>query len=278
MNAKITILIENYSPVSLGLTGEHGLSMYIEYNNNKYLFDVGQSGNALYNAFKLNKRIDSINSIILSHGHYDHVGGLEEFLKYINRNINIYTPPKAFEKKYVINEHFGSKYIGFLQPKEYLETNLKAKFIDLKEYEEIAKGMHTFSHVPLTNDFEKSPDALKVKRDGKFVVDEFFDDLSLVLETDKGLVILLGCAHRGMVNICTEVKKKLNKNIFAVIGGTHIQRYDKKYLSFIKDYIKSENIQVFAPNHCTAREVISYFNIEMKEIFVNACCGSEICI
>ena len=278
MKTKITILIENYSPVSLGLTGEHGLSMYVEYSKKCYLFDLGQSGNALYNAFKLNKNIDSIDSIILSHGHYDHVGGIEEFLKYLNRKINIYTPQKAFEKKYVVNEHFGSKYIGFLQPKEYLETNLKANFIELKEYEEIVKGMHAFSHVTLTNKFEKSPDTLKVKRGNEFFVDEFYDDLSLVLETEKGLVILLGCAHRGMINICTEVKAKLKKNIYAIIGGTHIQSYNEEYLLFIKKYLKEEKIQIFAPNHCTSRKVISYFEREVPEIFTNAFCGSEICI
>ncbi len=276
MSINLTILIENYAPVSLGLYAEHGLSILIEYNDKKYLFDTGQSGNALYNAFELKKEVKDIHSIILSHGHYDHAGGLLQFLKYLNKPTKIFLHSKAFEKKYVINSEFGEKYIGLLQSVDYLKSNYHANFTFLKEFDKIDQGIYSISTVPMTSGFEKIPEVLKVKRDGKFINDDFEDDLSLVLDSDKGLVILLGCAHRGMINICNEVKKRLNKNIYAVIGGTHTKGADDKILTHISEYLLENNVKIFAPNHCTGFDKIAYFKNKLPEIYRDAFCGNEI--
>lgn len=274
MSLSITVLIENYAPVSLGLYAEHGLSMLVKYNEKSYLFDTGQSGAALDNAFVLKQNINVIDSVILSHGHYDHTGGLLRFLKYLNREIDIMVHPKAFEEKFVIGAGFGKKYIGLLNSKDYLENNFNASFKKLSDFEKIDDGVYTLACVPFTNDIEKIPEALKVKKGDKFVSDTFEDDLSLIIDTDKGLVILLGCAHRGMVNICTEAMNKLGKNIYAIIGGTHTGNADEKHLEFITDFLLDNEVKIFAPNHCTGFDKINYFRNKLPDIFYPAFTGS----
>ncbi len=278
MNLKLTILVENYTPVSFGLVAEHGLSILVEYNKKSFLFDTGQKGNALTNSFLLNKDLKAIDKIVLSHGHYDHTGGLEKILQYINREIKVYMHPSGFDKKYVSNKDLGHKYIGLFHSKEYYENNLRADFIDVPEFCQISDGVYFTGQVPITNDYEVIPEALKIKTESGLEQDYFKDDASVVIDTPKGLVVLLGCAHRGIINILDYIKLKLNKNIYAVIGGTHLNNLAEARLKLVKDYLTKEKVSIFAPNHCTGLNAIGYFKSELPDIFMNANCGSVIMV
>ncbi len=281
---KITILAENYAPFSLGLKAEHGFSVFVEKDGRHFLYDTGQFGICVDNALPLRCDLASIEAILLSHGHIDHTGGLAAVLAAIGRQVTVAGHERIFDKKYVVRDNnleiFGRRdvYIGIPFQREYLETFLKARFDLRNNFTDIAPGVWLTGEVPCSNNFEKIPDAFCVARAGGFAKDDFADDNSLVIDTGTGVVVVLGCAHRGMVNILACVKKTLRKRIRAVIGGTHLHDADhgqvEATVNFMRGFFKEEQTELFAPAHCTGLATIAALARDFKEITRPAFCGS----
>ncbi|MDO9542240.1 MAG: MBL fold metallo-hydrolase [Kiritimatiellia bacterium] len=281
---KITVLAENYAPFALGIKAEHGFSVLIEKDGRQLLYDTGQFGLCVDNANALKCDLKKVETICLSHGHIDHTGGLAAVLQAIGRGVIVTGHEKIFDKKYVVRDNnveiFGRRdvYIGIPFAREYLEKLLKAQFNLRNNFAEILPGVWLAGEVPFSNDFEKIPDAFCVEQNGRLIKDAFADDNSLVVDTPGGLVVILGCAHRGMVNILTFVKKKLNKKIRAVIGGTHLHDADAKQIdaviNFMFKFFKKEQTELFAPCHCTGFPTIARLAKEFREITKPAFCGT----
>jgi len=281
---KIIILAENYSPFALGIKAEHGFSVFIEKDGRLFLYDTGQFGLCVDNARNLQCDLTKIETIILSHGHIDHTGGLATVLQAIGRKVTVTGHELIFEKKYVVRDNnteiFGRRdvYIGIPFQREYLEKYLRARFNLRNDFTDIAPGIWLTGEVPFSNNFEKIPEAFCVERNGLFVKDDFADDNSLVIDTESGLVVILGCAHRGMVNILTYAKKILKKRIRAVIGGTHLHDADIGQINavtdFLRDFFKDEQTELFAPAHCTGFATIASLARDFKEITKPAFCGT----
>ncbi|MCG8568546.1 MAG: MBL fold metallo-hydrolase [Spirochaetes bacterium] len=273
MNLKITILVENYSYIFP--FAEWGFCAFIELNGKKYLFDTGLTGTcAIKNAQANQIDLKNIDKIILSHGHNDHTGGLEEILKFVNKK-EILAHPDVFSKKFPVGEN-NQYFNGIKYRQEYLEYNLGAKFHFEKGFYQIADHLYMTGEVPFTNQFETIAEIFKIKTDqGDFVPDTFTDDNSLVFDTPKGLVIVVGCAHRGIVNIMTYAREKLNKKVHAIIGGTHLVNSTEKRLAFTIKAWQDENIDIIAPSHCTYYDNI----VTLQNIFEKKCipafCGQE---
>jgi 7,8-dihydropterin-6-yl-methyl-4-(beta-D-ribofuranosyl)aminobenzene 5'-phosphate synthase len=281
---RITILSENYTPFSLKLRGEHGFSVLIEKDNMQVLYDTGRFGVCVDNAQALGRDLTRTEKVLISHGHIDHTGGLEKVLTAIGHPVDIVTHPRIFEKKYIVGEQyvvpFGRQdvFIGIPFERQYLEKMLKASF-DLQDgFYEAVKGVWLTGEVPLSNDIEKIPASFLVERNGILENDDFADDNSLVIDTDKGLVVVFGCAHRGIVNILTYVKKMFKKNIRAIIGGTHLHDTSQGQLEYVKCYLKEliqkEGVELFAPAHCTGINTIMDLCAEFKDITKPAFCGA----
>ncbi|HCL56631.1 MAG TPA: MBL fold metallo-hydrolase [Spirochaetia bacterium] len=270
---KITVLSENTVPVSFGLTGEHGLSFCIENQGKTFLFDTGQTGIAVSNAKKLGIDLKKTEAVVLSHGHYDHADGLEAVLKEIGHPVKIIAHPSVFDAKYIVSAN-SKRYIGMKLRKEFIEGFLKASFEFHKSFTEIFPGVYMTGEVPFTNPYEKIPDALQVEKNGKLEKDFFEDDNSLILESGKGLIVLLGCAHRGIINILSSVKEKLNQPIHAVIGGAHLHDTGNEQFDFVKNYLKKEKIALLAPSHCTGIPKIFELQKDLHEKVQPAFCGS----
>ncbi len=258
---KITILADNYAYKLPN--AEWGFSAFVEYEDRKYLFDTGNSGTCVVrNAEQCNIDLRAIDGIILSHGHYDHANGLEAVLK-ASGGKNIIAHPNVFDKKLSVRKS-NKKFSGIKFTKEYLELTLQANFFFHSGFYQIYDNIYTTGEVPLKNIYEKIAPHFKVLKDnGQIVKDEFLDDNSLIINTADGLVIVFGCAHRGIVNIMEYAKEKLNKNIYAIIGGTHLIEADEEHLNFVVDYIKEQDIKLIAPNHCTGMDNIT----KLKQIF-----------
>lgn len=271
---KLTVLVENYIPYSMGLKGEHGFSVLIQKNNSSYLFDTGQFGTCVDNALTLGCDLRDVNKILLSHGHYDHSGGLETVVKAIGHPVEIIGHSSIYDKKYAVTKDHGAKFIGIKTDRTYLESTLNAKFNLQDGFYEVDDGVWLTGEVPLSNDFEVMPAYLQVENEGSLCKDQLSDDNSVVIDTERGLVVIFGCAHRGMVNILTYVKKVLGKKIYAIMGGTHLFDAKPEHIGFVKQFLRKESIQLFAPAHCTGIEKIIEFTKDFPEITKPAYCGT----
>ena len=221
---KLTILCENTAIPSLGILGEHGFAVLIENEENSFLFDTGQGHSIIHNAFCLEKDLRKVKRIFLSHGHYDHTGGLEKVLN-ITEKIDIYAHPDIFSERIAVLKRGGKKIeknVGMPESKEVYEA-LGARFVFNKTFTDVEPDMYLTGEVPRLTTFEKADKRLMIKKDGRLVPDPLNDDQSLVVTTPRGLVVVLGCAHSGMINTLNHIKEKLpGQKIWMVIGGTHI--------------------------------------------------------
>ena len=274
MSLKFSILCENSVVPFCSAIAEHGFSCYVETDQGNYLFDTGQGLGIKHNSILYKKDFSNIEAIILSHGHYDHTGGLEDVLK-LSGPKPIYAHPDIFSEHYKILN--GEKvYCGVLANRKYLE-NLGANFIFNKEFIEIQPGMYLTGEVPKTNNFEDSGKNLKVySKTGDLVHDPIKDDNTLVFDTEKGLVVLFGCAHTGMINILDYVTGKFNSDkVYAILGGTHLSPANDEQLRRSIEAIEKYKIEHIGVSHCTGLEKASILREKFKDKFFFANVGSK---
>ena len=273
----ITILCENTSSGPMGLTGEHGLAVCIEKDGENILFDTGQGMSLANNANLLGVDLSRIGTVILSHGHYDHTGGLPAVL-YPPRGLEIIAHPDIFTNKFAELETPTGKnlvFIGIKYKRNFLESSLKGKFNFITEFKEIRPGIFFSGEIPKKTDFEHPDTRLKVKKDGKMKPDPLLDDISLLIETDKGPVVLLGCAHSGVVNILHHFSKKTGHSKFhAVIGGTHLGfTRSGEQLEKTMDVFDQYCIDLVAVSHCTGQEAAAICYNRFKKRFAFGSAG-----
>lgn len=272
---KITVLSDNLVSNLSGL-GEHGFSVFIETRGGNYLFDTGGGNTIISNSLVLGKDLRTLKKIFISHGHYDHTGGLPEVLK-LCKNVKIYAHPDIFLDRYVFIKNKTKKkrrFIGIKYKKSYIES-LGAKFIFNKEFIEVGEGMFLTGEVPRNTSFEKPDPRLFVEVDGKLFQDNFLDDQSLIIETKKGLVLILGCAHSGMVNIIEHVKNKMkNEKIYAILGGTHLEFLTGRQLEESIKYLKNIEFEKLCVSHCTGIRASFKLYQEFGERFIYAGVGN----
>ena len=273
---KVTILMENTVGLPLGLLAEWGLSMYLDFGDERILFDTGEQGNIMNNAQVLGLNLRQIDRVILSHGHYDHTGGLLKFLQYRGR-VPVYAHPDLFSEHYArgFNER-ENKYIGVPFRQELLES-AGAEFHWHREPVELSPGLWLSGEIPRATAFERVDDKLIEITKGQIVQDTIFDDFSLFYRTDQGLVILLGCAHSGLVNIVEHAKRLTGESkIRAIIGGTHLGPATHEQQQQTIDYLKGLNLTCLAPNHCTGLGMMSKLAAEFPAAFAWAATGSRL--
>lgn len=231
---KINILCENQvgEKNSKVCIAEWGISLLIEINGVKILFDTGHTDVYIKNAKQLGLNIEDVDFIVLSHYHWDHSGGIQ---RYISKE----------RKKLVIHPDIIKK----LPKKESVKIIKKFEIIKTRKALEFSDNIIFLGEIPRNNEFEK----------GEYNGDKMLDDSALAIKTDKGAVVLTGCSHSGIVNICEYAKKVTGKNLHAVIGGFHLFDEDKEIADKIIDYFKSENINKIYPMHCVDLSILSRF-------------------
>ncbi len=219
---RFTVLCENVVANLRGI-GEHGFAVFVETETGTYLFDTGVGIGILRNSLTFSRDLRSVQKILLSHGHYDHTGGLKDVLS-VTGPIEVHGHPAIFDEKYAL-EHAGEdmtvRFIGMPERRESLEAS-GADFHLGSGFRDIAKGVYLTGEIPRLSSFERGDKRLAVKRGEVYDVDTVPDDGALVISTEMGLVVLLGCAHAGMVNTLEHVRRNLpGAPLHAVIGGTH---------------------------------------------------------
>ncbi len=276
---KITILCNNSVKTFCPCMAEHGFSAFIETDYGNFLFDTGKGIGIIENALMLNKDLYTIKALILSHGHHDHCGGMEKLLKYINRPLPVYAHPSIFSVRYSSKGQKKS-FAGIPFRREYLES-LGAEFKMITEFTQIAEGLYITGEVKRKNSFEMPERNLLALsgNTGKLETDPLLDDYSLAINTKEGIVLLLGCAHAGLVNIMDHVSKKLDiDRIYAVTGGTHLADADTMRIEKTIEALNKYKVQKIGACHCTGPEKEALLKAALGNSFFFAQVGCEIII
>ena len=262
---KISTLCENSVADSYYL-GEWGFSAFISIDNNySLLFDTGMGRAILPNAEALGIDLSSIEGITLSHGHDDHTGGLRSVLKQIHyfkpdKNIKIICHPDAVKPKYVRHSPQEDYYYAGIPFNLKELEKYGANFTYSKKPTWLNESIVSSGEIPMTNDVEKVTEICYLKDNGNFYSDPVLDDQALIINTNLGLVIILGCAHRGIINTIQHAREVTGtKEIYMVIGGTHLAKASKKRLDFTISQLKEIGIKKIGVSHCTGLKSAAYF-------------------
>lgn len=253
---KITVLVENTGPSEFKI--EHGLSLYIEFNDKKYLLDAGPSDSFFKNAHALSIDLGRVDKAVLSHGHYDHGDGFMVFL-------NQYKDKVVYGAKNIFDDYYSGSggsvhYIGLSSKLKQMKNRFNTISKDTKIDEKIYL---IFDDVSNTKEIGVQKKLYK-KVDDVLQPDNFDHELSLVFDTPKGLVICNSCSHAGLESIVDNIKKRLNKPVYAYVGGLHMKS-TKNHIetsSFTEEQIQNlcifikKNIQYVLTGHCTGN--VSY--------------------
>lgn len=279
MSTQLTVLCENsverVSP--LGLIGEHGFSCLLQTDQGKFLFDTGGGQTIIANCEKLNIDLQEIQGIIFSHGHLDHTGGLQQVLEQTGPR-PIYAHPDLFVKRF---SHNGGQLreIGMPWSKEQMEA-LGAEFHLSREPQQIAPGLRLSGEIPRRSEFETGdPNLVILSESGEMMQDEIADDFSLYIDTPKGLIILLGCAHAGVLNIIDHACKMTGQNkIHMLLGGTHLKFSNPLQLEATLAKLEELAIDRIGVSHCTGLRPAQRLAERFGERFFSATVGYEIIV
>lgn len=272
----IKTLVEN-TAIGEDFGSEHGLSLYIETKTHKLLFDVGASGLFLENAAKLNVDIAEVDFLIISHGHYDHGGGLRTFLQE-NTKAKVFLHPRAFEKHYALGSDHELEFIG-------LEEDLKGneQIVLTSDQFTIAKGIQVFS-----NSIQSEPRPLFNKgllreEKGQTKEDSFAHEQNLVIEEEGKTLLVTGCAHNGIANILEQFRNLKGRMPDYVIGGFHLsspssdEHESFERLDKLSQYLMDTKAKYYTC-HCTGLNPYKRLRAGMGESINYLSAGSTITI
>lgn len=265
MALKITILIEDTMGEHLALKNEHGISFYIEKDGHKILFDTGQSGTFLENAEQLQIDLSDLEYVILSHGHYDHSGGLRA-LTNVAKNFELIVGKGFFNEKCGFYNN-SYEFLGNNFNEEFLlERRIPCKFTN-SDLNEILPGIYVITNFPRVHKDEVINPRFKILKGDSFVDDPFDDEVLVAVDTPEGLVVFLGCSHPGMKNMLDTAKNLLEKPLYAVLGGTHLIEAKEKSLKLSLDYLNDNEIKVVGVSHCTGEKAMTELSVSNDRYF-----------
>ena len=271
----IKTLVEN-TAISKDFGSEHGLSLYIETKKHKILFDVGASELFLQNAKKLDVNIADVGFLVISHGHYDHGGGLKTFLKE-NTKAEVFLHRLAFKKYYAIRPNDELDFIG-------LDENLKQnkQIVLTSDRFFINSGIQVFSNIAQREAHPKSNGGLLKEYKGQTIDDTFAHEQNLVVEEDGKTLLVTGCAHNGIINILEHFHTLKGRMPNYVIGGFHLSsrsggNEDFEIIDRIGKYLMGTKAK-FYTCHCTGLEPYKRLKAAMDDSIYYLSAGSEITI
>jgi 7,8-dihydropterin-6-yl-methyl-4-(beta-D-ribofuranosyl)aminobenzene 5'-phosphate synthase len=272
MEFRLTVLCENSVGKISGSLGEHGFALLVEsVGSGPLLFDTGQGATLLHNAARMNKDLSQVSTVVLSHGHYDHTGGLLPLLNHAGPK-NVFAHPDLFIYRCRKKDDGGLIDIGVPYSREEFEA-AGAVFDLSADFRNISPGICITGVVPRKNSFETGDQGLFADRQ-TMVVDRAPDDQALVLDTKKGLVVVLGCCHAGIINTLDYIEAKTGKdNFYAVIGGTHLGFCSAVQLDHTVKELKKRRIGRLAVSHCTGFQASARLFREMPKQFALATVG-----
>ena len=272
-NLKITCLVDNAVKPGSSLWGEHGLSFLIESGRHSLLFDTGATGTVLLHNFEqAGVSAENIDALALSHSHPDHTGGLPALLSQ-REGIPIYAHPDLFQPRF-------SRQGGEMRPKwlpmnpdeleQMAELHLNAA------PQQILPGIWTTGEIAERNEPEgRSPHHVVRSGEG-WAPDPYRDDLSLVLETTRGLFVLCGCCHAGLLNTLIHVRRQFGRDPVGVAGGTHLTGASEEHLDRTVARLRDMGSPKLYLNHCTGPQAFVTLSQAFDDRVTDCPAGSTI--
>jgi 7,8-dihydropterin-6-yl-methyl-4-(beta-D-ribofuranosyl)aminobenzene 5'-phosphate synthase len=245
---QVTLLVENRVQQT-GLLAEHGLAYHLRLGKQHLLFDTGQTDLLSANARQLGIDLGEVHTLVLSHGHYDHTGGLAA-VRRMAPEARVVMHPAAVTEKFAVEKDGRSRSIGM--PQESLSTLSAARVEWCHAHPvQIADGVFATGSIPRSTDLEDVGGRFFLDSAGT-QPDPLEDDQALYFECAEGMVVLLGCAHAGVINTLRYVESVTGADRFAaVLGGMHLLNASEARIQFTLEELRQRDIAMLAPLHCT---------------------------
>jgi 7,8-dihydropterin-6-yl-methyl-4-(beta-D-ribofuranosyl)aminobenzene 5'-phosphate synthase len=261
---KLSVVVENTASMTNPCVwAQHGLCLLLQIELSgsecvNILMDTGASLDVtLHNIDALNLDLSRVDVIFLSHGHYDHTGGLIGVLRRIGKPVPVVAHPSIFDPKLK-----GKPYLKFIGP-TFTAAQIEAAgavMIYAKNPVTLAKDVLTSGEVERTTPFEEV-DGFQTVEDGRFIEDRLRDDQALIIHIEgKGLAVISGCAHSGIANTVKYAQKVTGiKDVYAVIGGFHLEKASEERIRSTLEELQKLNPRIIGPGHCTGIKAINHF-------------------
>ncbi|MBN1594731.1 MBL fold metallo-hydrolase [candidate division FCPU426 bacterium] len=263
---RITILVDNTANDDR-LRAEHGFAVWVECGEKRLLFDAGQTDAVVHNARVLGIDLQSADAIVLSHGHYDHTGGLQHLL-HPGFHPRLFVHPEAFKGKYVQDPDLSVRSIGVPGLTEGQIRSQVGEMVWTRTPAEVWPGVWVTGEIPRQTNFEDTGGAFCADA-ACTRPDALPDDQALFFTGGQGVIVLLGCAHAGVVNTLQYIGGLAGvQTIFAVIGGMHLKNALPKRISRSLGALQDFGVRCLVPAHCTGDTATNAFHRAMP-----VCCS-----
>jgi 7,8-dihydropterin-6-yl-methyl-4-(beta-D-ribofuranosyl)aminobenzene 5'-phosphate synthase len=275
---KVTVVVDNQVPINVKrpFRGEHGLSLLLETPDGLYLFDAGQSDLIIYNLSLLGVRPADLSAIIISHGHYDHTGGLTAVLTHAKKHLPVYIHADAFLPRFSLAGE-QQRFIGIPYSRELL-CQLGAEFHYVNAPLQLTSDLWISGPIPRNQAFEADENHFVMQTDTSCLCqDHVEDDIALYRVGADGVTVICGCAHAGIINTLNYGLKVTGlPTVKGLIGGTHLGSASPARQSATISHLHSLNPEFIAANHCTGFSMMQKLAEGFSGKFIPAFVGTVI--
>ena len=273
-NTTLTVLVENCA-ARRGVLGEHGWAVWIETPSVRILLDAGQGLALRHNAEVLGVTLSSADAVVLSHGHYDHADGLWAVRDQLAQ-ARLFAHPAAFQQRYSASTAAGVRPVGSSLHEPAQVRQCFSELLYTETWTEVAPRVFVTGEIPRNNDFEDTGDP--------FFLDEALerpdplrDDQALVLETERGLAVILGCGHAGVANTLDHVAEHTGEQRFhLVVGGMHLRNASPQRIQLTVEALRRHRVERVGPAHCTGLAATAEMMRAWGNRFVTIGAGSRV--
>lgn len=250
---EIRIIVDNRP--GEGLVAEHGFAALVRTRGRTILFDTGQGEAIAPNAAALGIDLRTVDTLVLSHGHYDHTGGIPAVVER-RANLALYFHAGVLLPRYEVDER-GAREIGIPQASSRALERLDARcFHPVSRSEAIGAAAGVAASIERRTAFEDTGGPFFLDAAGRSP-DPIEDDLALWVRTDRGLVVLAGCCHAGIINTLDRVRRDAEeRRVRAVIGGFHLLHAGHRRIEATVAALRSAAPQLIVPCHCTGEAAV----------------------
>ncbi len=261
-DCRVTVLMDNRA--KSGFAAEHGLSLWIEADGIKLLLDTGQSGACVDNAAAMGIRLAEADAVILSHGHYDHTGGLPDVLPQMKAP-DVYLHPDALHTRFSIRKG-GAKPNGMPAAAMAALEGVRVSGCHwVRQPVRLSRRIGLTGPIPRETAYEDTGGPFFLDAKGAHP-DSIADDMAIWIETEGGLVVCTGCCHAGLINtlqaVCTQ---RPGLPVRAVIGGLHLVAASDTRMRQTVDALRAMDVQQLIPLHCTGEAAVERLRNELGE-------------